>query len=180
VREKSSGFKKKKKGEKVILSELINKVAELSLRQGAHTPWIVYNGRVGEDAHKFVEQFRAFREEWSDRQYLCMIRNHLKGEALLWFKGAEGLLFVSVAEFEREFLEMFGISECHGNIPLLKLLKNSILKPGRVTGTLMELFSVHKTASISLEELLETITSRADRGIRKRLLSCNTWKDDFF
>jgi hypothetical protein len=30
-----------------------------------------------------------------------------------------------------------------------------------------------------LEELLETITSRADRGIRKRLLSCNTWKDVF-
>ncbi|KAI5152563.1 hypothetical protein ENBRE01_2922 [Enteropsectra breve] len=99
--------RKGKRGAKVQMSELLDKVALMGQQQVAHKKFVSYSGRKDEDSCEFLKQFNSIEVDMTDNAYLALVRNHLTAAALNWYKGSEVYLFNDKESFLYEFNAFF-------------------------------------------------------------------------
>ena len=98
-------------------AELERRVREWNLLLSSNRIRQRYDGKAGE-LEEFLDQW-ALRElvvRWVEQCALAEVRRYLEGNALRWFKGANGRTFEFWAEFKKEIRECFedeGEAESH-------------------------------------------------------------------
>ena len=166
--------------QKTTLSDLIDKVSSLNMKQSVHKAFTTFSGRRDENATKFLEQFEPFYKEWSEKVFLKTIRNHLEGTALAWFRGAESILFHNATTFLDEFNQMFGIEESVKDQDLLKKLKNLKLNERRLTEDLMEIFELHRNSNIEMGSIIVFACENLPLRTQGQLRECQNWREVLF
>ena len=110
-----------------------------------------------ENAMEFINQFKPYKEKWSNDETWAHIENCLRGKALNWFRDAKGKFFNTWEEFVVEFSEMFCEKESSEVTNLLRKIRSLKIKEGNLEEIMLEFFAIDQ-GSIALKDIVEMIS----------------------
>lgn len=163
------------KGEKSLCNLLETLILQ---NNNTVTKFSSYSGKSAakEEANEWYNQFRPYIPKWDDKKFFDNIKASLTEKALRWFEGALGNEIKSKNDFEKEFIDNFGINKEEKNIELFHLLAKKI----DLSEFQDYVFSIRRlisTNSLSLRDVIKIIVEKIPRRYKDKLDSITKWKD---